>query len=665
MDFGNSNYQSLTNENTTDEGIEELKTDIALLETQIVALDVKDQLSYKIDGSKQMAINYTPTHDEDLVTLKFFWANITIMAYLEVSGNNEMVGSLRFQNSNLPLDVDGIHGISNNNVLSRQNYNTFDYNFYLNNGYYADSGLNDFVSNNSLIISHKDGKITLREAQIDFDNNNVVNVNSLNTITAAEIGTLSGIDTKTTIQTQLDNGMTEIATNRAEILNLQNDKVEKGINNFPQVFSISNQNNIDFTTTSNFEIEAKKIVMIGDTEIKLDSTNSVLVNSSNTVNIKSHDALDVPSGDVILDAKNITIKGDANLGNVAMTGNIIDIIPNELKINTLVGEININSETNTNIDGKSNISLTSGSNILMNSVNTDINCSVNTNIIADDSVTIQANNNNVNIAGTQGVVNIFSENTQMMSASGINLSTSVGPIHIDAKSDIQLTSGNEALLEGEVQVQITSDDSIVLTNKNNNNLTFVTNSIPRDLASVLAYYYINSKFSNVQGNPNLYRHTFIYNTPQLLRLYIARILGNPEYFDPVIGANIGYGTGSNDYGLDLTNILDPSLSETVIKISLSIHMESYLTSTIPDAIFNFRFFDNLGVEDTSKASYPFNVTANRDYAPSPIFWSGSDFYFIKINPTHPYMRVYYQPNTFTSGTNYEMCVNFCLRVERY
>ncbi len=590
MDFGNSNYQSLTNENTTDEGIEEIKTDIALIETQIVALNVKDELSYKINGEKEMALNYTPTKNQDLVTLKFFYANLSIMAYLEVSGNNEMVGSLRFQNSGVPLDIDGVHGFSNNNVLSRSNYQTFDYNFYLTNGYYNGSSLNDFQSNNSMIISHKDGKITLREATIDFDNNNIVNVASLNTISSSEINTLSGINTGTTIQTQLNDGMTQIASNTAEILNLQNDKVEKGINNFPQVFSISNQNNIDFTTTANFQLEAKEIVMIGDTEIKLDSTNSVLVNSLNNVNIKSHDILGVPSGDVILDAKNITIKGDANLGNVAVTGNIVDIIPNEIKINTLVGEININSETNTNIDAKNNISLTSDADILMDCLNTNVTSSNSTSIVSSGNFLAQSTNGDMSLNATQGALNIFSENTQMVSASAINLSTSVGQIHIDAKTDARLTAGNEALLEGDEEVQITSDNSIVLTNKNNNNLMFVTNTLPRNIASLLTFFNTTS-FQNVNIGAGGVGNIVVTNTTWTSADFHTWKTTWPypwsERGDIVVGQFVNFGntTPGTPYGFY-------DLPQEVYTLSTEISAQSLVSANVSTCEFRWVFYES-------------------------------------------------------------------------
>ena len=545
MDAGLNSYESLVN--TT--GNEYLNQDIEALEIQIIALQVEEKRNYKLDGSKQMDNGYIPTNDYDLITLKFFLEhNIITMSFLRTDGGNAMLADITMESVN-EIDINGCRAISNQNSESKVNYQTFDYRTILQNGYYNGNTVNDWVGNNSIVISHKDGKITINEATIDFSNNQLVNINQINNITAAEVETLAGSDTSTTLQTQINNGMTEIGNLTAEVLNLDNEvktlqdtALIKGYNRFEADLTIMTENNHNMLLEC---FNGGTISLAGNVSVGTQYLNTGIHGGLIDIISNTHTAfISYPNG-----------TSDSPLFSVDHTGGIrlksyrnnfgleYGYISNECKdfyktvhndeSQTITGNKTVTVGHNFVQDSKA-LTFNTINNILLNSTNGAVDFKVplghfhvdakNINLVSNEDVEIESTNDikitsstgNVNVNPTIGNINLLSnDKIQIEGRHNVNLSstvadviinTPIGNINIDSSgqldikafSQINLNTIGIINLQGDGATEVKSNSLVnisapdITINSTNNHLLFGVNTFYRDIANYLSFFQVQS-----------------------------------------------------------------------------------------------------------------------------------------------------------------------------
>ena len=560
MNSGTSDYQSLINtvDNDISQDIGDLQAEIDALEVQIIGLQVEEQKNYKLDGSKQMDNGYTPTQDYDLITLKFFLEhNIITMSFLRIDGKNAMLADITMESTN-EIDINGCRAISNQNSESKVNYQTFDYRTILQNGYYNGNTVNDWVGNNSIVISHKDGKITINEATIDFSNNQLVNFSQINNVTSAEVSTLSGSDTNTTIQSQINDGITQIGVLTAEVLNLDNE-----VKTLQDTALIKGYNNMDvdltlFTDNNNIKLECFNggtVNLTGNVSLGTQYLNTGIHGGLIDIISNTHTAfISYPNG-----------TSDSPLFSVDHTGGIrlksyrnnfgleYGYISNECKdfyktvhndeSQTITGNKTITVGHNFVQDSKA-LTFNTIDNILLNSTNGAVDFKTpaghfhvdakNINLVSNDEVEIESTNDikitsstgNVNVNPTIGNINLLSnDKIQIEGKHNVNLSSTVadviinttsgnididaaGQLDIKAFSQINLNTIGIINLQGDGATEVKSNSLVnisapdITINSTNNHLLFGVNTFYRDIANYLSFFQVQSQnnIENVTSN---------------------------------------------------------------------------------------------------------------------------------------------------------------------
>lgn len=552
MNSGLNEYESLVN--TT--GNEYINQDLEALEVQIIALQVEEKRNYKLDGSKQMDNGYTPTNDYDLITLKFFLEhNIITMSFLRTDGGNAMLANITMESTNA-IDINGCRAISNQNSESKVNYQTFDYRTILQNGYYNGNTVNDWVGNNSIVISHKDGKIIINEAIIDFSNNQLVNINQINNITAAEIATLSGSNTSTTLQTQIDNGMTEIGNLTAEVLNLdnevktlQNTVIVKGYNvlendglnilaHFPIDLKSStgatslkghvNLGEHQYTTNSygqfigftsdwgtTFTATQNQTATSGG-QFSVDHTPGITLKSYNIFNNIEYGHISNECKDftktvhnnelqTITGTKTVNITGDYNL-----TSNIYDIKSNSLTLTANTGPIDFKAPNgHFHVDAK-DVNLVSNDQVEIESVNDILLTSTagnvvllptigNINLISNKDVQIQGLNK-LDMTATNGDTTIGGNNI-IVSSNQLTEIKGFSQIKIETLGLVDIIGDGSVIVKSDNGYTIIEGPNIEFKSPNNK-LLFVVNNIYRDISKYLNFYQARSQnaITDIQSN---------------------------------------------------------------------------------------------------------------------------------------------------------------------